>query len=295
MDQYLAALLSHDGSKLKISSNVKITEDTKPSDFKTSHLWTTAQKIGPYKFSFQQGDQYGWCGLIYRSDGYGIVSLRIRINEQGEITESETLIGAERYPGKTATDPATLKEFRADFTTIIPKGEQHTKGELISIANSYYNGVTYECPESVPLNPAGSRVEMGTQISSNEGYDMTEAFYVRVADSQDTSPLPNFGAWSAKDQFLSGLWGSDIVNQVRFPIVDIKRGLVCGYSMYNPMAKKRPINVKGVGDIELTILGPDSQSIAMMEIFKIKKGEIYDMETVWVAVPRGDTTGWPEY
>lgn len=291
MDTYLKALIANDSSALPLSPNLKATENAQPSDLK-SGLWSTATKIGSYAFTLSDKDtgQHGFCGLIWRSNDASIVSIRIKINSNGEIVESEIIVGIDRFPGATATDPKTLTTWREDFKTVIPEGRRQTREELKAIAASYYDGVTNNTPEKVPLSHTGNRVENGTRITNIPTFSLIDGFY----EAEDPNvTLPNFAEWSAKEQFDRGLWNSDTVTGERFPLIDVERGVVMAYALYQPWTKATGATVKGVGKIK-RLGGPERTmvSLCMMELFKIKEGQIYDMESVWFVGPLPMSSGW---
>jgi hypothetical protein len=292
MDNYLKALVAHDSSTLPLSPNLKATENAKPSDLK-SGLWSKATKIGSYAFavSDKETGQHGFAGLIWRGDhDASLVSIRIKINSDGEIEESEIIIGIDRFPGKTATDPKTLTTWRKDFASIIPEDKRLSRSQLQSIASSYYEGVNNSTPEKVPLSHTGNRVENGTRITNISSFSLIDGFY----EAEDPKVvLPNFAEWSAKEQFDRGLWNSDTVTGTRFPLIDVERGVVMAYALYQPWTKATVTDVKGVGKIK-RLGGADRQmvSLCMMELFKIKDGEIFDMESVWFIGPLPMSSGW---
>jgi hypothetical protein len=291
MDAYLKALVANDSSTLPLSPNLKATENAQPSDLK-SGLWSTATKIGSYAFTLSEKDtgQHGFCGLIWRGNDASIVSIRIKINSNGEIVESEIIVGIDRFPGATATDPKSLTTWREDFAMVIPEGKRQTREELKDIAASYYDGVTNNTPEKVPLSHTGNRVENGTRITNISTFSLIDGFY----EPEDPNvTLPNFAEWSAKEQFDRGLWNSDTVTGERFPLIDVERGVVMAYALYQPWTKATGATVKGVGKIK-RLGGPERTmvSLCMMELFKIKEGQIYDMESVWFVGPLPMSSGW---
>lgn len=291
IEAYLDALVANDSSTLPLSRNLKATENAKPTDLK-SGLWTKATKIGSYKFtvSDKETGQHGFAGLIWRGQDASLVSIRIKINSKGEIEESETIIGIDRFPGKTATDPKTLTQWRDDFSTVLPKERQQSREELQAIAASYYDGVTNCTPEKVPLSHKGNRVENGTRITNISSFSLIDGFY----EPEDPNvTLPNFAEWSAKEQFDRGLWNSDTVAGTRFPLIDVETGVVMAYALYQPWTKATITDVQGVGRIK-RLGGKDRimVSLCMMELFKIKDGEIFDMESVWFVGPLPMSSGW---
>lgn len=156
MEEYLQALVVNDPSSLHLASNLKSTENAKPTDFK-SGLWTKATRIGTYKIIIKDPDtgHQGFIGVIWRNTDASICSIRIKLNYSDELEESEIILGPDKFPGSTSTDVRTLLEFREDFNTIISKEKRHERDELVKIAKSYYDGVNNETPELVPLSHKG--------------------------------------------------------------------------------------------------------------------------------------------
>jgi hypothetical protein len=289
MEAYLQALVANDASSLRLAKYLKATENAEPSDF-NSGLWKAATRIGSYKLIVidKESGHHGFVGVIWRGDSEAsICSIRIKLNSTDEIEESEILLGPDRFPGDTATDVRTLDTFRPDFDTVIPSEKRHTREELYKIAKSYYDGVNNATPELVPLSHEGNRVEQGTQITNTSKY-VFSSFHAK--DPNVT--LPNFAEWSAKEQFDVGLWSSDRVDGERFPLIDVERGLVFAYAIYKQWAKKDTTELKGFGEVGGSEMGGMKVALCMTEVFKIKEGEIFDMESAWFIGPMDQKSGW---
>jgi hypothetical protein len=77
------------------------------------------------------------------------------------------------------------------------------------------------------------------------------------------------------------------------PFIDVEHGLVMAYALYQPWTKATVTDVKGVGKIlRLGGKGRKLVSLCMMELFKIKDGEIFDMESIWFVGPLPMSSGW---
>jgi hypothetical protein len=292
MEGYLKALLAHDSSTLPLSPTLKATENAEPSDLK-SGLWTQASKIGSYAFTVTDRltNQHGFVGLIWRGDkDASLVSIRIKVNQQGQIEESEIIVGLDRFPGTTGTDPKTLTTWRPDFGTVVPVEKRLSREKLQAIAASYYDGVNNCTPEKVPLSHTGNRVENGTRITNTSTFSFADGMY----ESLDPNvTIPNFAEWSAKEQFDRGLWNADTVAGARFPLIDVEHGLVMAYALYQSWTKSDVLDVKGVGKVRrLGVKDRMGVSLCMMELFKIRDEEIHDMESVWFVGPYPMESGW---
>lgn len=292
IEAYLKALVANDSSTLLVAPNLKATEGAKPSDLK-SGLWSKATKIGSYAFTVSDKEtrQQGFVGLIWRGEDASIVAIRIKINLNEEIEESEIIVGLDRFPGETSTDPKTLTKFREEFTAIIPKDRRMSRQEIRDVAASYYDGFNNFDPAKVHLTDTGNRVENGTQCTNTSKFLMADGFY----ETEDPNlKLPNFAEWSAKEQFNRGLYTADTVVVDRYPLIDTETGVAMTYGLYYPWTKATAIDVKGVGKIR-PVGGPDNMGavLCMMEMFRIKDGQIFDIESVWFAgSPPMSTTGW---
>ena len=142
------------------------------------------------------------------------------------------------------------------------------------------------------LSHEGNRVENRTQITNISSFSLMyfDGFY----QPEDPSvQLPKFAEWSAKEQFDRGLWNADTVAGARFPLVDTKRGLVMAYALYQLWTRAKATDVKGVGKI-IRLGGEDRimVSLCMTEFFKIKDGQIFDMDSVWFVGPVPILRGW---
>src|SRR5271170_6330246 len=97
---YLSALIAHDPSSLRLSPNLKATENAQPATFH-SGLWKTATKIGPYTFTCddKETNQHVFLGLIYRGpQTASITAIRIKLDSLQQIEESEIIVAQERFP-----------------------------------------------------------------------------------------------------------------------------------------------------------------------------------------------------
>src|SRR5262245_45154669 len=91
IDQYLAAVVAHDPSKLPLSKDVKYSENYQMLEVGDG-FWKTASGIGNYRHVFADPEfgQVAMMGTMREANTTILKSLRLRI-ELGRITEIETV------------------------------------------------------------------------------------------------------------------------------------------------------------------------------------------------------------
>ena len=90
-NQYLDAMVAHDGSKAPIARHVKFTENAKslPIFGAREGLWITATARSNYRFFIAdpQAEQVAFVGLIREGEKPALLSLRLKV-ENRQITEA---------------------------------------------------------------------------------------------------------------------------------------------------------------------------------------------------------------
>jgi hypothetical protein len=207
VDQYLAAMLAHASLRLPLTKTARYTENGQTLSM-ADGMWRVATAIGKKNLYFAdpQSGQVGWRGVVEENGRKQIVALRMKI-EGGKISEMESIISR---PGTmdSMNRPDRLIDHPL-FTEALPPSDRPTGKELITIANSYFEGLEQVTGKITPFAPDCTRMENGTVTSNNPA-------------------STNHGKLSCGDQFsLPGF--SAVITKVRerrFPIVDEERGLV---------------------------------------------------------------------
>src|SRR5690606_10245030 len=102
------------------------------------------------------------------------------------------------------------------------------------------------------------------------------AFHFAFYTGLDGQPLPNFGEWTAREQFRRGLWNADGVLHERYPIVATQTGVVFAFTTYCPWHKRCEVEVAGVGDVG-PIGAPRRVPFKLTEANKIEHRAIEEM------------------
>jgi hypothetical protein len=279
-DRYLAAMLTHDPSKLPMASDVKYTEnqDRVPMG---SGIWRDADMLSNYKIYVADPErgQIGFVGAVKASSAWTMIALRLRIIA-GHITEVEAVL-----PGRVASAgafgfgdaAARLTLPRGALSQVLEPPERRDRSVLIGAADLHYEGVERGNGDIVPFSDDCIKIENGLQLIRNPNFNYP-------AMSPAGRKLPNFAAMGCRDQFNTHIWDTDTITDRRYPIVDRERGLVMAFVMYNEYARARCSDVVDYG-LVCPPMAVNPLSLALAETFKIRNGEIHEVEAVFAVLP----------
>jgi hypothetical protein len=278
MDQYLAALAANDPSELPVADGLRYTENGQELGLGRG-LWATATRVPDHDYahvSDDRGAQIAWIGVVDEHDRPSVVFVRLAVHD-GLIAEVETIV---RRPHERLYDPSTMREPRAKVFEEIPPDERGAAGALIHAANSYFDGLEQADGSMIPVADDCTRFENGMRT-------------VRV---EDVSRLSGASAlvfpMGVREQVDSGYFSYiDAVRDRRVVAVDLTRGLVLMIVVFDHSARRRTVEVKGVGEVELPPYHQTPNSVLIAELFKVRAGLIEHVEAVLEFVPYGMRTG----
>ena len=219
LDQYLNAVVQHNPSAAPLSVGFRQTENASVRRPGTG-LWQSAKALGTLQrryFDAESG-QAGYFGTIEEENGPAIVTLRLKVEEH-KITEAEWVLSRKGDPG---LGPAGGQQANAAFhdvdyllahapgERVIPKGERVGRGDLIAIANSYFDGLSAHDGTLILAHPGCVRVENGALTTQRAipGGGST--------DCSSNGAMANIFAVTAR----------------RYPIVDEEAGVVLGLGLF---------------------------------------------------------------
>jgi hypothetical protein len=281
MDQYLAALPTHNHSGLPLAQDVKLVENTKKTPTGKG-LWETATG-GPTNFKVYAADvdqgQIGFIGVLEEKQKPTIVSVRLKV-VNGKITEIDHLVvhsdGKPLNPNMSKVRPALLERE--------PKLERVSREQMQKIANSYYDAIVQGNGKVAPFADECQRRENGG-ISAN---DQTQGPEEAAKDDFST-----FRKMTCSAQLSTGVMSyiRDI-NSRRVFAVDKEMGLVFAYSIFRHDGKPKVMKITGVPGIteRKNRYGPFDLPAA--HIFKIRDGKIYEIEAIGYMAKHGIQNGW---
>lgn len=265
---YRAAYLAHDPKLAPISASVRFTENHVEMPLPDGTWDTVTQEVGPaLTLSDPFTGQVGIYTSIMQRDVPGFLAIRLRV-EDGAITEAEHVVSTRRYLSGPPTPFGSVEGFQhhPDLAQAVAAEERMSRADLIRMADAYFETLennTGELRGGARFSPDATRSENGMTFPEIEqGFRSGRyRFNERVRD---------------RDYFL----------------VDEVRGIVMARGF---------IDHKGVlGDYRLTDGTPhtsvfsEPQSWGLLEMFKIKGGEITGVEAVFIQTPYYMRSPWSQ-
>ena len=287
VDQYLAAVVAHDPSRLPLSSDVMYTENDQVMKVGDG-FWKTAGGIGNYRHVFADPEfgQVALMGTMREAGTALLFSLRMRV-ELGRITEIETVYFRPGGGGPNNIE-AMDKSGKADdlwFRTI-PPVRRLSRQQMIAIADGYFT--------SVQKND-------GKGINGTGTYPVTTDCH-RIENGAPTTNVPrpanekpgtlNLFAMDCMSQFKMGLYYvvQNIHNR-RYPLVDSERGVVWAHATFDQGTVNQGVLSDGTKHSYAGFNRPSS--ILATEAFLIEDGKIRRVEMIGPSASYHLNSPWP--
>jgi len=274
VDQFLAALVAHDPSRLPLSRQAKYTENGQQLQLGDG-FWGTASALPTYKIYADdpQAGQAMFIGVLQENGAPVIFCSRLKIELQ-QITEMEVII-SRKEPGSLAR-PENLVTPNPIFLETVPPAQRRSRQNLIAIANSYFNAIEKGHASYVPFDSNCSRIESGVQTTNN----------TQLA----TSPESVLGMGCADQIKTRNFQPDTMIRDRRFLVIDEERGLVFVLGFFDHDAKLRSYTLADGRTVKQTRTAPWTWEIA--EMFKIQDGKIMRVEALVNPAPYGMKAGW---
>ncbi len=279
--QYMDALAAKDPSRVAWATKVRFTENNVPLMIGDG-LWGSITGMGKNDLTFAD-PQTGEVGLFGSVEEHGVPSyyaMRLKV-VQHKIAEVETAVnripparpGAPPSPfGQVA--PMALKHFPA-MMQIEPLDERVARARMADIANGYFS--TLQDNDGTLLTsfaPDCQRLENGIATAGNPD-----------------SKFPG-GNLSCGEQFKRGNYRFDSgVRDRAFLVIDQERGLVLARAFLDHNAAMMETTLPNGKEVKSGFRTPST--LYMLELFKIRDGQIYRVEVTYVGVPYHMRTAWP--
>lgn len=286
IDKYLDAMKDNNPNLDLFAKDCKFTENGVQLPLGGEGLWYGMSGRANYSFYVpdMETKQIAFIGTVKEADipAQGgqpanekivAVSIRLKIDDQGKISEAEQLVmrperklfaeeqsgGAPRFlPTGEAIDKMGAPN--PIYMQAIPEKERMSREELVKVADYYFEGL---------------------QRNDGKGYYPFTDDCVRFENGMDVllQTDPATGAktrMTCKKQFEESLKG--IVTRIRdrrFVAVDQERGIVFAFGFFDHLS----IN----------------WTWQISELFKIEKGQIRRIEAAFLQCPYGMNSGWSTY
>jgi hypothetical protein len=273
---YLAALVAHDPSIVKFSTDAKFVENTvpmKPGD----GLWKTASAI-PTTFKLCVLDvvaqQIGFLGVMQENDRPIELGLRLKIVD-GQIVEAEHLIAR----NLSAASLANLVVPRPGLLATVPPDQRVPREQMLTIGASYYEALVSADANDAPFADDCVRRENGMQTTSNP--------------PPATPGRGTIGAMGCAPQLHTHTF--DYIKRIeprRVWIADPETGLVFGLSQFRHPMVEKSLKIVGVPGVDSVPMNFNPFDLPAAHIFKVSGGKMHEIEAMGFMMPYNSKTGW---
>ena len=287
VDWYLDALVAHDPSRLPVAKSVKYTENTAQMPLGDG-LWVGASE-GPTTFKIYALDpvahQAGFIGAMKEFRKPVILGLRLKV-ENGQITEIEHIVVRDLRP---ASMPNLVTPMPG-LVESVPPAERVPRQEMVRIAESYFDAIEQNDGNVAPFADDCVRHENGMQTTTNKTPQPGPLDSSDLARNEAFAKIAMLGC---RDSMNTHILSYITRIRPRRPlIVDEEMGLVYTIPMFRHRGNVRSIKVVGVPGVDTVAMPFGPIDFEAAEIFKIRRGQIHEIEAAGFLLPYNSRTGW---
>lgn len=282
VDQYFAAMLAHDTSKVAIAPDARFVENItalQPGE----GLWQTLTAV-PSTFKIYVADpvagEVGFIGLLREQDAPALIGLRLKVVD-GQITEMEHVIAANIAEGNLAN----LQTPRPGLLAEVPAAQRSTREKLLAIGRSYYDAVDDNDGALTPFADDCVRRENGLQTAGPrpQGEELDRS-------ANGFTPMRLLNCGPQLDTQTMGYIDS-IINR-RMDIADPVTGLVFGLSHFRQSMKTNTFAIVGMPGVPTRTINNAPWDLPAAHIIKITDNMVHEIEALGFFAPYRSPTGW---
>jgi hypothetical protein len=272
-DRYMDALVAQDPGKLPWATRVRYTENS-VSMMIGDGIWgaISSKSSTPLHATDPSTGNVAWFGLVEEHGAPAYYAMRLKV-VGGKISEVEAVIARKGYPGPFG-DGVTYTHDPA-FTEVVPRGQRASRQQLVDVANGYFS--------TLQMNDGTIRTKFDPECARTEnGQSTTSGTFENAVAAQ-----------GCEAQFKLGLYKyDDRVRGRRFELVDEEHGIVVATGYIDHGARFDTYKTTDGKERHSPFSSPNS--LGLMEMFKIRNGQIYRIEAVFTMLPYYMTSQWLE-
>jgi hypothetical protein len=281
VEDYLAAMKTHDPSGIAMAPEVRYTENGVDLPLPDG-LWRTVSDIGKYRLTVADPTigEVGFFAQVLENGVPILLATRLQVVNH-TISQIEAVVSRTGLSGHEG-DPPNLEALgdtpRAQFRQTLAADDRRSRQEMMAIVNTYWTGIEQNTGDEPPLFADDcDRIEAGT-YTTNRGVPKKGE--------------PNSASYPCKEAFALGYYANDTrVRDRRILAVDEERGLVYTGFFIDHDAVMRSYKLNNGNTVTVSRTAP--WTWMAQEIFQINKdGLISQVEAVLLSVPYGMGPGW---
>ncbi len=270
---YLEALSAGDVSRINWAADPLNSENNVMLEVGDG-LWGTILRLGDYqlKFADTSTNQVGYFGTIHEAIEESAFTLRLKVNDQGQVCESEMVVVRQSDSG------IKFENCRYWDKPILNAGVEApvSRAEMIKLSDGYFDTLQLnDGTIHTKFHPDCNRVENGVQTTRNPEF----------------AKIVPVSALGCEEQFLMGNYRyDDRLRARRFPMVDEERGLVLAFGFIDHSGRLDEYQLTDGRTVKSPVRRPHSFYIS--ELFKIDHGMICQIEANFITVPYNMPSPW---
>jgi hypothetical protein len=266
---YMDALVAHDPSRVSWAPTVRYSENN-VSMMIGDGEWgaATARDPNPLLVADTHTGNVGWYGAVAEHGQLSYYAMRLKVAHH-RVSEVEVILDRKGDSGPWG-DPAHFVH-DPQFLETVPAAQRSSRAAMIALVDGYFS-----------------------TIQRNDGtlHTRFDKDCAREEDGQITTN-GSFGsdAQGCEAQFKLGTFRFvDRVRDRRFTLVDEERGIVMAQACFDHGATFEDYRTTDGKAAHNPIKAPTT--IAVMEMFKIRGGQLYRIEAIFTGVPYRMSSQW---
>lgn len=278
VEDYLAALVAQDASRVSLAPGLVFTENNVRLRLPDG-LWNTISARRPdydLKFADTERGQVGWFGIVEEHGHPARMGLRLALDDAGRIAEVETIVVRDQ-DNSPFPDCDTYPEARPILEQDVSVEQRRPRARMISIADGYFDTLQLNDGQILTeFTEDCDRIENGVRTTNNP-----EQF-------GESYPIAALGC---EEQFRKGHYRfDDRLRDRRFPLVDEEKGLVLAGGFIDH--EGRLVDITWTDGTKAQSVFHYPHSFTLLELFKIVDGKIAAVEAVFVSIPYNMVCAW---
>lgn len=261
--QYRVAYLAHDPGRAPFGSRVRFTENNVEMPLPDGTWDTVTREVGPaLTVSDPVTGNVGVFTAIMQSEVPGFLAIRLKVRG-GKIIEVEHVVATQRY----LAAPVSIGDVEhfthdPDFDRPVAPQERMGRADLIRLADGYFS-----------------------TLEKNDG-TMHTRFALDVGRLENGTAFPD-----VEKGFRNGFYRfNDRVRDRDFFLVDEERGVVMARAFIDHKGRLDRYRLNDGTEARSPYREP--QTWGLIEMFRISRGEITAIETIFVQTPYSMRSPW---
>lgn len=268
-NNYMDALVAHDPARVPWAPTVRYTENN-VSMMIGDGIWgaASARDANPLLVADPGTGNVGWYGTVAEHGQLSYYVMRLKVEHQ-RVSEVEVIVDRKGDAGPWG-DPAHFTHDPA-FSSELPAAQRSSRQAMIALVDGYFSTIQKnDGALHTRFDPECAREENG-QITTNGSFG---------SDAQGCEAQFRLGTFRFVDR----------VRDRRFTVVDQARGVVMAQASFDHGAKFEDYRTTDGKAAKNPIKSPST--ISVMEVFKIRRGQLYRIEAVFTGVPYWMNSQW---